>query len=497
MEPSSPEAADSTLPTWGQTCRLMAGVALVYALFMNPAPTSSMVLNNLHLAVSLVDRRSVELAGYRDVDVLVHQGRHYSGQPPGSALPAAALYGLLRPLFSSQDEGANVRALNVLSILLVGIPLAAIAVGLFFRMAALLAGDRRSAFLVACLVAFGTPLFGYSGGYYKKHVAAALAFIAFYLLFSERRGQRPHPAASLGSGLLGGFAGTVDYPWILFVPLLMAYRLTYPRPRQCLYLLLGAAVPAVFLMGYHGLAFGSPWVPFYAYTESYRASRGLAFSPGRLLRILAGHRAGLIPFVPLVLFLPRGLWVWWRDGRWRPEWFLVGVPAVGLPLLYSFYWAGDISGGEALAARQPVNIFPLAALAWVFSLPVCSRRGFWTLAGLSVLFAYLGAQAHAIPSDSYPLTYALKDLVLSLGSPELFDLYLPRWLGLETPLLLRRFPEAFEGVRLLKAFGVQAASTLVFSGALAAVFYGLRRLWAGLEGGPSGRPRANGSAVSR
>lgn len=58
--------------------RLYLGFFLIYLLFMNPSPDSSMALNNLHLAVSLVDQRSVALSTYRGSDVALREWSYYS-----------------------------------------------------------------------------------------------------------------------------------------------------------------------------------------------------------------------------------------------------------------------------------------------------------------------------------------------------------------------------------------------------------------------------------
>ena len=155
--------------------RLFFGFFLIYLLFMNPSPDSSMALNNLHLAVSLVDQRSVALSTYRGTDVALREGSYYSGHPPGSGFLAAAVYQLLRPLFPHVPGKGTIFWLNVACILVLSAPLCSLSMLWFYRIITTFPTGPQSITLTIFAAAFGTASFGYAGAFYKKGIAGWVA----------------------------------------------------------------------------------------------------------------------------------------------------------------------------------------------------------------------------------------------------------------------------------------------------------------------------------
>ncbi len=480
--------------------RFSAGLFLIYLIFINPSPDTSYVLPQLHLAVSLVDQGSVALSSYRGRDVAFFNGRFLSGHPPGAAFLAAGVYRVFRPLFPSEADGRTIFWLNVLSIVLISIPLSVLAAVLFLRLARTLPVNSDALKWTLILVVLGTVSFGYSGAFYKKGLAGVMAFLAAYLVWPQRRKNKANalervssPVRHFSIGLLAGFGVAIDYPMVVFIPFWLAYFWRKRIPRYGIFwFLAGSAVMALILLAYHQAAFGHPLRTSYAFRfHSWDAPVYTGFSAARLWRILFGLRCGLVPYVPVLLVAAAGWWISVRKRVFRDEMvWLIAAPAATYMLFYSFWSTGDMCGGESLIVRMMVPLFPLVLLPVAAGWERTPRGLALGAAALSLIFAYLGAQSFFSPAASYPLIYAAKNAAASLGSGELFSRFLPRLIGVETPLSLpggHFSPLLSEPLRLLKLMGTQLAFSAVQFALIAGIWRRILRkplqaLWDDVEG---------------
>ena len=205
---------------------------------------------------------------------------------------------------------------------------------------------------------------------------------------------------------------------------------------------------------------------------------------------LFGLQCGLFTYSPILFLAVSGWWISVRNRIFRDEMiWLVAGPVVAYFLFYSTWRQGYWCGGEALVVRNMVPIFPLVLLPLAAGYEKAPRALSRTLGALSLIFAYLGAQSFFLPSDFFPFVSSLKYAVAGLGSGELFSRFLPRLIGVETPLSLpggHFSPLLSEPQRLLKLMSAQLAFSAVQFALIAGIWRGFLRkplqvLWGDVE----------------
>lgn len=422
--------------------RFSAGLFLIYLLMANPAPDPPGPI--LHLGVSLVDQRSVALPSYRESDVARYKGRFLSGHPPGASFLVAGVYQVFRPLFPAKADDRTIFWLNALSVALISLPLAVLAAAVFFQMLRTIPASPAAAGWTLILMGLGTASFAYSGAFYKKAIAGSVILLAISLVWPRPEEVRREnldkvlaPMLLFFLGLLVGFCVVLDYPMILWIPFLLVYLLRRKAPPAgFVSFLFGGAIMAGVLFLYHQAAFGHPLRTSYTFRfHPGDAPYFLGFDPIRLFQILIGTQCGLFLYTPALFLSAIGWWVAVRRRILRDEMiWLIGAPSVTYALFYAFWSSGYWCGGEALSVRMMMPLFPLILLPAAVGIEKTPSVIWVPLAVLSLVFAFLGAQAFYFPAASVPVVNALKNAVASLGAGELFSRFLPRLVGIETPL---------------------------------------------------------------
>jgi hypothetical protein len=162
----------------------------------------------------------------------------------------------------------------------------------------------------------------------------------------------------------------LEYSSLLTVPLFAAYTWRQAGRRDVRRVLPLALflVPLALQFGYNTLAFGAPTATGYRYTEfakvmpaGFQAPTlpmiwGVSFSPFR----------GIFFRSPYLLLAIAGFVAWWRNAKWRAEWWFC-LALILLFLLYNMsyqvWWGGFSVGPRHFVSALPFFLPPIAA-AW-------------------------------------------------------------------------------------------------------------------------------------
>ncbi len=254
---------------WRAAWLLFAVISTVY--FATIAGiTSSNDGSHFALVRAIVDNRSFEISDYLEFtenqDYALRGDLRFSDRPPGTALLAAPLYALsallpgpLAPLASKHDpQNPRVMYAVLLSVLAAG----ATAVLLFWMLRGHWRLTLRASVLATLAFAFGTMTWKY-GSLLYSHAASGLMVMAAVALMLRAREQD-----DFWIGLLLGGGVLMEYTNVVFAAIAGVWWLTRrfaPQersarkpPRRAALFVVGALIPAAFLLWYNTANFGGP-----------------------------------------------------------------------------------------------------------------------------------------------------------------------------------------------------------------------------------------------
>ena len=317
--------------------------------------------------------------GTQTIDRAVVNGHSYSDKAIGTSLFAAIFYAPLYLLMKLTGHQLSLLHIKyILTVLVVAIP-SAFAGSLVYVMCETLSGSRLRAYLATLAVALGTMALPFSAIFFGHQLAAALLFIAFFLIFNLKLKPdlRQKPAYLFLIGFLLGAAFLTEYTTAVIILTLALYycyllreklswrwiRLTILPPA------FGAAIPIAILMIYNTLAFGQPFTIGYEHLGNvYQAAMsqgfmGISWPRLEVLFYLTFHPAdGLFWQSPVLLMAVVGFFFLWRDKRYRLEAIIVLVAFFSLLLInagYFLWWGGYSFGPRHLIPMLLFLAIPL------------------------------------------------------------------------------------------------------------------------------------------
>jgi hypothetical protein len=276
--------------------------------------------------------------------------------------------------------------------------ISALATAVLFLTAIRLGATVTGALFAAGALAFATPFLGWSTAFFAHSVSGSLllfaaAVIAFAFAGDSAQSRPPSRLFGLGLGMLLGYTIVVEMtatPACLLggvLTLALAGRLgaaTFLRVASGL--ALGGFLGLLPLLVYNQLAFGSPFTLGYSLVVGFKGMKqgffGITWPHlGVVMELLFGLYRGLLPLSPVLVLVPLGLYVMWREPRTR-------VAAGGiLVALCSYLWINASyhywDGGWSTGPRHLVAVLPLCCLALAFAWP----RAFWPRTVTLVLLA--------------------------------------------------------------------------------------------------------------
>jgi hypothetical protein len=419
--------------------------------WLAPQPSGWQAVTRLGLVLSIVESGQLDIDRFaeRTGDKAQFNGHYYTDKVPGLsflAVPVVAAQAFVIKTrggtFDSSKPEDFERFSQAATIAVNGL-ISAIAVAVLFVTAIRLAAPRTAALAAAGTLAFATPFFGWSTAFFAHSVSGSLLmFIAAAIAFAfaaDGRSQPPSTLFGLGVGILLGYTLVVDLtaaPACLLGGVL-TLALTARRDAAALFrmasvIALGGFLGLLPLLAYNQLAFGSPFTLGYSlivlivdFGGMKQGFFGITWpKPGVVVQLLFGLYRGLLPLSPILVLVPVGLYVMWREPRTR-----IAAGAI-FAVLCSFLWINASyyywNGGSSTGPRFLVPMLPLCCLALAFVWPRASWAKIVTLILLaaslilSLICAVAGMRAPAEVSNP------------------LVDFLLPRFLTTEN--LLRSLP---------------------------------------------------------
>ncbi|MBI5202600.1 MAG: hypothetical protein HY925_13500 [Elusimicrobia bacterium] len=305
----------------------------------------------------------------QDFTIAVQNGHRISIYPVAGALLALPFYILpaLSGLAPTEVFLHNISKVSATAI-------AAVTVAILYR--ALAAKTSREwAFTLAACFAFGTWSFSLSSQALWQHGPATLG-IALGLWGFSQTGFRADVLA--GFGFAFAASARPDNFWLAAAAGLCVLA---NRRSRVLGFSLGAAVPAVLLVGYWVYYSGKPVPP----ESDLQRVMFTGFQPEAFAALLVSPTRGLLWYSPFVLF---GAWAAVRRGTAESRWLLGG--SVAAWIFFSCY--GAWVGGGTYGARYFAGVCAVLtyALAEAEDELRCSKA-FALAAGFSILVHALGA----------------------------------------------------------------------------------------------------------
>jgi hypothetical protein len=354
-----------------------------------------------------------------EVDVVRIDGRFYSDKPPLLSVIGAGVYFPLHSLFGLSFARHASWLYYVLTVLLVGAPLA-FGLWLLGRCLFLAGLDPRAAATTVFLTGVGTMFLPYAVTF-NNHVPAATAIMAAFYCILRAENDSSHAARWLiAAGLAAALAFSLDLaPG--GVALVGFAALAFWRARRWRDVVCyggGAAGPIV-------LCFSLNWlvtrdlVPVYLHPQYYSYDGSILKSYdalkrpygktflGQLFHMFFGYR-GFFLYSPILLF---GLWETLRcavrGGRYRPHAFV----ALAIPILSACSYATQTGGmaGGSYGMRWLLPATPL--LAFFMGLAMANlaarraRKIFGAAAAFSILIALIGVPRPWSSNIRSPLTF--------------------------------------------------------------------------------------------
>jgi hypothetical protein len=280
-------------------------------------------------------------------DESARDGHHYSDKAPGLSWMAIPAYALLR------GGGADTAAWGM-TVLAVGVP-SAIATALLAGFLVGLGARRAYAIAAALAWAFATLAWPYGTLFYGHQTVAALLVIGFCLVGREKY---------VLAGAVLGLAVVVEYPAALACGVIGIHLLARKRWRDAALLVAGAVPPAIALMLYHLIVFGSATTTPYAFSTQHNRSQGFFMgigvpAPDALWGITFSSYRGLFISEPWLLCAIPGALRHWKAGR-------RDLVIVCSAIVLLFVWLNaslvDWQGGWAMGPRYLVPAIPFLVI---------------------------------------------------------------------------------------------------------------------------------------
>ncbi|MGD1993862.1 MAG: hypothetical protein PVI59_11775 [Anaerolineae bacterium] len=361
--------------------------------------------SRLDLTMAIVDQCTVRIDDYHENtgDYALFEGHYYTEKSIGPSLLAIPFYAAFRgvattPLWSRfvelarsneafsatlQEGGTGLlsekiyfaAALYVVTFFTVSVPAAILSV-LFYRFLRYFSSNAGWRLLLVLVFGLGTNWFTYSGLFYHHPQSTIALFLSFILLFKMRRSEVGWKWLWV-VGLLWSFSLISEYSTILIVSALFVYTmLLMPDKRKIALLVAGGAPLVLVFFAYNYISFRTPLPVGYLYDPNYTELHhtGLVTVTYPKLDILwqitfSPYR-GLFFVSPFLLLGAPGFFYFWRERRYRPEFWVCLTSVVSFFLINSasvVWW-----GGYAVGPRYIIPMLPFLTLSIIFFL---DRKG--------------------------------------------------------------------------------------------------------------------------
>ncbi len=450
--------------------------------------------SRLMLTYAIVDRGTVSISGLdrQTGDKAKFHGAFYSDKLPGYPVMATVPYWLARKLlrlpphpldhgpipYWPADYWTTVGTSGLLT---------ACTAALLVAIAVRLGCGPRRAGLIGLAYALATPAYIYATLAYG-HQAAAFALVgSFWLLWLPPTGR--NPGRLIAAGLLASYAAVIELQVgpvsaILGLYLIAQCACRKRSPEAIGFFGVGAVIPALLLLGYNQLAFGSPFDMGYfhhdtrQFAEVHSAQNPLGLTGPdwrKLAPLLWGDYRGLFFHAPVLALAIPGWFLLFA--RKRLEAGIVSLFVVIAVLLVNLSYP-EWTGGWSTGPRLLVPLLPFAMIPVAALLAGGSRLAriaalaavLLAVAGGAEMLLFQGVGGRIPQFVAHPLRDGVWPLWIS-GGP------LPPWrfgvrfsenlVSLAAPEALQRLDPRWQTLQFLPLVGLQAV-------AIVAIFFSCR-----------------------
>ena len=384
--------------------------------------------SRLMLTYALVDRGSLSIDGLETQtgDLARKDGHYYTEKTPGFSLLATIPYKIGKLTFGFPDHPRNrpgfaYWAADYWATLgTSGLMTAATGAILVLLALDLGCGPRRAA-LVGLAYGLATPAYAYGTLAYGHQPAAACLLGSFALLWRDA-GRWPRLRA-FAAGVLASDAAVIEIQVGPVAAILAGYALALAVGKRrswssVVAFGLGAVGPALVLLGYNWLAFGSPWKMGYfflildRFKEVHSEDNPLGLARPDLARageLLWGVRRGLLRYAPILLLTVPGLVAL----AVRRFWGMAIVTTLTMAavflvnLSYPEWTGGWTTGPRLLVPLLPFAVLPIAALLAVGGRATAGIALALALVGGVVILLFQGVGARVPDPIARPLIDAV------------------------------------------------------------------------------------------
>ncbi len=290
MSDSARPEIDAEVANTGRLRRGIYVMVLLVMLFhLNDFAGDMMALSSMTLTLSIVEQGTVTIDEYvhPDLELSWHDGRFYSGMPPGQSFVALPLYALTRPVLMplsevlyprlahlQHDRGTRfvgpyaVRRVLLLALfqVLVTVPIAAATPVMVFDISRRMLGDHLRLVSLALLMGVGSLWWAYGAGPGPRTMGGTAVLLPLWWLLCRRdrlTGLRAGwEAAGCGTALAVAFS--LRYDAVLVAVPIVVFFLLRARRREAALLVAGGALGVGLVLTYHAHCFGSPLTTPYA-----------------------------------------------------------------------------------------------------------------------------------------------------------------------------------------------------------------------------------------
>lgn len=359
-------------------------------------------------------------------------GYYYSAKNAGAAFFAAPIHFLLISLFHrAYDSFSGAQAIAHVTIGLTFSLLAAFTAALFYLWLRRFA-SRQAALFTAIIAWLGTVSFAYGSMFSAQILVSSCYVICVFALWQTADREKANDRSTFYP-LLAGFVlgwAILSEPIAVFGAAVFGVVMLLLRlsRRAWLFVVLGGLPPALLLVVYNTICFGSPFTTAYlfqnpAFVDHNAAAMGVLNPPSlKILFFITFHPyRGLFWVSPVLLLSLWGLCLSWRSKPLRV--FL--VLCTGMIFSYGLFNIsyGPWDGGWCVGPRYLVSVMPffVAPLALVFDSKTWLRKLVLGLGVISVLVQLAVTAVNPSPPRlqgvSNPLTGSiLANLKLNLVS---------------------------------------------------------------------------------
>lgn len=355
-----------------------------YGYFIEPAGTNTISRWDMVYALAH-GGANIDIHACNTIDVSNYHGHWYSPRSLGLSLfavPALAILGhfvaLDNPINPCLDPVGwtwtnQIALISFITVVPVTIAACLVMRRFIARLRPTLANSPLP-FVVTGIFGLATLFYPFSTTFFSHTVGGGFLLIGFYFLYRARDSERP-TRRIVWAGVFTGLGVVTEYPVGLIFLVLCGYiLLAFPgqRIKTLFFYGLGILPSALVLGWYNWYAFGNPFNLSYGFVTGDQFQGQHTGFFGINMPTLSGlwqilvYPRGMLIESPFLIFIPLGLYIWYRSREARLEALVVIAVSVIYPLLVSSYFlpmAGENLPGPRLLL--PALPFACMGLAWV------------------------------------------------------------------------------------------------------------------------------------